>query len=194
MTIWLTGLSSSGKTTLAEGLRRDLVRSGFDNVELLDGEAVRERLDDFNYSTDDRNALGEAKAKLAQDLNRQGRLVIVTGIAHHRRTREQVRRLLDRYLEVYLKCDPQICAQRDTKGHYRRAFAGEYENFVGVTEPYQESDRVELTLQTDRQSVEECAGALLQFILDKILAAAASGSRTTAFGPEENSVRDYRRG
>ncbi len=145
-------------------MSQDLTAAGYTNVELLDGEAVRERLAHFGYSTSDRNALGLQKAHLALDLNRAGQLVIVSGIAHHRETRARIRQLIGDYVEVYLKCDPATCALRDHKGHYQKAFAGHYDHFIGVTEPYEESDDVELVLDTARHSSEECARQLFEEI------------------------------
>ena len=167
-TIWITGLSASGKTTLATRLAKDLERLGIQNVLVLDGEEVRDQLEQFCYLTEDRNAIGIQKALLALSYNRSGKNVIVTGIAHHRETREKVRRMFKRYAEIYLECSVDICAQRDCKGHYERAFKGEYKNFIGVTEPYQKSIQPELVLNTEQRSVDECAKTLLEFILQFI--------------------------
>lgn len=164
LTIWLTGLAAAGKTTLGTRLSQDLAAAGYTNVDFLDGEVLRDRLAHFGYSTADRNTLGLQKAGLALDLNRAGRLVIVTGIAHHRETRARIRRLIGGYIEVYLKCDAETCARRDYKGHYQKAFAGELEHFVGVTEPYEESAEVELVLDTARHSSEECARQLFEYV------------------------------
>lgn len=181
LAIWLTGLPASGKTTMGTHLQQDLERLGFENVEFLDGEAVRERLQNHRYSAEDRNAFALVKARLVAELNRAGKLVIVTGVGHYLETRRRMRRELENYIEVYLKCEVGACVTRDPKGHYRRAFAGEYENFPGVTEPYEESDEVELVLETDRSTVEHCAQRLLSFVLERI--AAASGGRCDQSAP-----------
>lgn len=167
-TIWITGLAASGKTTLATKLSEDLQRLGVQNVIVLDGEAVREQLEQFSYLTEDRNTVGIKKAMLALNYNQKGKNVIVTGIAHHRLTREKVRAMFQRYAEVYLECSVQVCASRDYKGHYERAFKGEYKNFIGVTEPYQKSAEPELVLNTGKTSIEECAKTLLEFTLQFI--------------------------
>jgi len=101
----------------------------------------------------------------ARDLNRKGKSVITTGIAHHRDTRQKIRNIFDYYYEVYLKCSAKHCADRDFKGHYKKAFAGEYENFIGVTEDYEESTP-ELILDTQNESIDECSQKLLNFTLD----------------------------
>ena len=166
-TIWITGLSTSGKTTLGERLEKELLSRGIENVVLLDGEVVRERLRDFRYASSDRKSIAFKKAELALEHNKEGKIVIVTGITHQRETRAKLREYLGRFMEVYLKCPVEVCAARDYKGQYQKAYAGELENFVGVSVPYEESDP-ELVLDTDKKSVEECSAILLRQTIDFI--------------------------
>lgn len=173
-TIWLTGLTASGKSTLSERLYQDLVQRGIINVVLLDGEAVRNELKNHNYTTDDRNAVGIAKAEIALKYNKQGQIVIITGIAHHRETRDKIRHLFENYSEVYLKCTAEDCANRDFKGHYKKAFAGEYEDFIGVTEPYEESEP-DLILDTATNSIDECADKLYNYTMTLLRAPTSIG-------------------
>lgn len=169
-TIWITGLAVSGKTTLGQGLFKDLLNKGIDNVEFFDGEDVRTKLNKMHgdFLTKDRDALNMYKADLALKENRAGKVVIVTSISHTRTIRRRVRQHIGKFMEVYLKCPVSVCAQRDYKGHYKKAFAGEYDNFIGVTEPYEESDKVELTLNTGYQTMQECSQILLEASLDFI--------------------------
>jgi len=167
VTIWITGLSVSGKTTLGERLERELLSLGIENVVLLDGEVIRERLKNFKYASNDRNYIAFKKAELALEHNKEGKIVIVTGITHQREIRAKLREYLGRFMEVYLKCPVEVCAQRDYKGNYQKAYAGELENFVGVTVPYEESNP-ELVLDTDKESVEECSRILVRHALDFI--------------------------
>ena len=164
-TVFITGISASGKTTLGQRLRDDLRRNGFKRVELLDGEVLRERLRalgrDYGYSTEDRNAVLKETASFALELNDQGYVCIVSTIAHVRKTREQIRDRIGNFMEVYLDCPVEVCAARDRKEQYAKAFAGLIDNFVGVTEPYEHSENVELALRTGEQSVEECSEVLL---------------------------------
>ena len=90
----------------------------------------------------------------------------VCTIGHHRQTRERVREKIGRFFEVYLDCPVEVCAERDRNGHYAKAFAGLYDDFIGVTEPYQVSERVELVLDTDRKPVDECSAILLKEALE----------------------------
>jgi adenylylsulfate kinase-like enzyme len=165
-TIFITGISASGKSTLGKGLCNDLLNDGFRKVELIDGEAFRERLiasgKEYGYSTEDRNAVLRETTRFAVERNNLGYVCIVCTIAHVQTTRERIREKIGNFMEVYLDCPVEICAERDRKGQYSKAFAGLSDNFVGVTEPYQRSDDVELTLDTYRQSVEACSTILLR--------------------------------
>jgi adenylylsulfate kinase len=165
-TIYITGISASGKSTLARRLLDDLGRRGIGNVRLLDGEEIRHRLlelgRNYGYSNEDRNAVALETASMALEHNQQGYITIVATIAHVRSTRDRVRERIPNFMEVYLVCPVEVCAKRDRKGHYAKANAGLLDNFVGVTEPYQRSEQVELTLDTYRKNVEECSSILLR--------------------------------
>ena len=160
--IWITGLSAAGKTTLAERLTDDLKRQGLEDVVLLDGEAVRDHLRLLGYSEDDRREIAFRKAEIARKYNDAGMAVIVTGITAQRVTRQQIRRNVGRFMEVYLNCPVEVCAKRDYKGHYKKALDGTIADFVGVSMAYEVSDHPELTLDTAEQSVDECAHILLR--------------------------------
>jgi len=153
--IWFTGLSASGKSTLSEALYKDLIEKNINNLMLLDGEFVRDKLKYYDYATNNRNEIGVQKAKLALDYIYKGNHTIITGIAHHKETRKIIRNMFPYFYEIYLKCDVNVCAERDFKGNYKKAFDGEYDNFVGVTEPYEESTP-ELIIETDKNTINEC--------------------------------------
>lgn len=160
-TIWITGLSASGKTTLAQRLTDDLKRRGFDDVVLLDGEAVRDHLRLHGFSEHDRREVAFRKAEIARRYNDAGMGVIVTGITAQRETRQQIRSDVGRFMEVYLSCPAEVCAERDRKGHYKKALDGTIDDFVGVSMSYEVSDHPELTLDTAHRPVDECAWTLL---------------------------------
>lgn len=168
-TIFITGISASGKSTLGKCLRDDLLLDGFKKVELIDGEEFRERLrasgKEYGYSTEDRNAVLNETTSFAIERNNLGYVCIVCTIAHVRSTRERIRKRIGNFMEVYLDCPVEACAERDQKGQYSKAFAGLSNNFVGVTEPYQRSDDVELILDTYREGVEDCSALLLNMTL-----------------------------
>ena len=162
-TIWITGLCASGKTTLGQNLTDNLMAKGIRNVEFLDGETLRQRLDRvYGYSTEERNAVLMNTIRISRQHNHEGKVVIVATISHKREIRETARREIGHFMEVYLDCPVEVCAQRDYKGQYKKAFANEYENFVGVTEPYELSDDPELILDTANKTVEECSQVLLE--------------------------------
>ena len=117
---------------------------------------------EYGYSTEDRNAVLTETTRFAIERNNLGYVCIICTIAHVRTTRESIRERIGNYMEVYLDCPVGVCAKRDKKGQYSKAFAGRYDNFVGVDEPYQRSDDVELTLDTYRESIEECSAILLR--------------------------------
>ncbi len=166
-TIFITGISVSGKTTLGERLEHDLIEYGFKNVQLLDGEEVRKMILKktgclYGYSNEDRNAVSMEILKIAIELNMKGFICIICAISHIKRTREKMRRKMGNFMEVYLDCSVETCAQRDYKGHYQKAFEGLYDNFIGVTEPYQVSENPELILDTAKNTIEECSEILFQ--------------------------------
>ena len=97
----------------------------------------------------------EEIAGMALEANQNGYVCIVCTIAHERESRRKAREKIGKYMEVHLDCKTSVCAKRDYKGHYRKAYAGLYDTFIGVTEPYQRSEHVELTLRTDCADVDE---------------------------------------
>jgi adenylylsulfate kinase len=161
-TIWFTGISASGKTTLSTQLYKDLKSCGVNNVVLLDGELIRDEMKNYMFDEKSREEIGLQKAKISHDLNRKGSIVLVSGIAHKSQWRKDVRQLIDNYYEVYLKCDVDICAERDYKDQYSKAFSGKLENFIGVTEQYEESNYSDLTIYTGRDTLEVCSALLLE--------------------------------
>lgn len=168
-TIFITGISASGKSTLGKYLKEDLEKSGINNAKLLDGEEIRKQLAKrgkrYGYSTQERNAAALEFAHMALEYNRQGVICILCSICHVKEIREQMRAIIGNFMEVYLDCPVSICAKRDYKGQYAKAFQGLYDNFIGVTEPYQKSDHVELALHTGIDSIEQCSRILLESVL-----------------------------
>jgi len=169
-TIFITGISASGKSTLGKRLRDNLVSSEINNVKLLDGEDIRRQLErrgkHFGYSTAERNQVALEIARIASEYNQQGFVCIVCSICHLKEIREQMRAIIGKVMEVYLDCPVSVCAQRDYKGNYAKAMQGLYGNFIGVTEPYQKSDHTESVLFTGKDSIEVCSQILLKAAMD----------------------------
>ncbi|MER3406770.1 MAG: adenylyl-sulfate kinase, partial [Chloroflexota bacterium] len=155
VTIWLTGLSGAGKSTLAQRLEAELRRRGR-FAEVLDGDVVRTHLSKgLGFSKEDRDTNIRRIAFVAHLLTRNGATVIVAAISPYREVREEARRMIGRFVEVYVKCPLEELVRRDVKGLYARALRGEIPNFTGVSDPYEEPLAPEVIVETDRETVDE---------------------------------------
>ncbi|MCD6507273.1 adenylyl-sulfate kinase [Candidatus Poribacteria bacterium] len=166
-TVWFTGMSGSGKTTLSMALERALRERGIPFVQRLDGDVVRRDLTrDLGFSKEDRNENIRRVSFVASLLSRNGVATLCAFISPYRQARQEARaRHKDgRFIEVYLKCPLDILIQRDPKGLYKRALAGEIKNFTGIDDPYEEPENPEITLETDRMSVEECVQVIMRYL------------------------------
>jgi adenylylsulfate kinase len=160
-TLWLTGLSGAGKSTLAAAVGGELRRRGLP-VEILDGDEVRQHLSKgLGFSREDRDTNIRRIGYVAKLLSRNGVAVIAAAISPYRAVREEVRREIGRFVEVYVRASLAACIRRDTKGLYRRALAGEIAQFTGVSDPYEEPLAPELVVDTERESVAESAARVL---------------------------------
>jgi adenylylsulfate kinase len=165
-TIWICGITASGKTTLGISLAEDLKESGFDNVEFLDSEELRKMMDrKYGFSVEERIEVGRNLVRIVSRLQQAGKITVLSTIAHKLEIRANARASLTNFMEVYLDCPVATCAKRDYKGHYKRAFAGEYDTFVGVTEDFELSVNPDLVLKTGECSLAECRSALLRAAL-----------------------------
>lgn len=166
--IWLTGLPSSGKSTVAHALEYALFRRGCKTY-VLDGDNIRHGLNkDLGFSPKDREEnirrIGEV-AKLFADA---GIIVITAFISPYRADRERARKLNSKnFIEVYVKCDLSICEERDPKGLYKKAREGEIPEFTGISAPYEEPENPEIVIDTGKLSVEECVNHILKYLMDK---------------------------
>ncbi|WP_238598930.1 adenylyl-sulfate kinase [Saccharothrix sp. ALI-22-I] len=165
MTVWLTGLPSSGKSTLGSALAE---RFGTDRrVQVLDGDVLRRDLfPELGFSKDDRAENVRRTGVIARMLARQGALVITPVIAPYRAARDAVRKDHENYglpyLEVFVDASPEICAQRDVKGLYARAKRGEITGLTGFDDPYEPPIQPDLHLRTDQLSVQECVDRMVE--------------------------------
>ena len=161
--IWISGITASGKTTLGNRLAKDLKPYGIENLDVLDGEDLRNRLDrSYGHSEEERTKAFPKMLEIINQSYAQGNIVIVSTVSHKRYMREAARNNFQNFMEIYLKCSAKTCAQRDFKGLYQKAINGELDLFPGITEPYEESlDSPELVLDTSILSIEECSEKLL---------------------------------
>jgi adenylylsulfate kinase len=155
-TIWFTGLSGSGKTTVAHRVGEVLQQRLGRGVEILDGDVVRTHLSKgLGFSREDRDTNIRRIGWVCHILTKHGVPNIAAAISPYRDVRNEVRKMIGSFVEVYAKCPIEVCEQRDVKGLYRKARAGEIKQFTGVDDPYEAPLDPEVTLHTDRESVEE---------------------------------------
>ena len=163
-TLWFTGLSGSGKSTIAHVVGPELDRRGC-IVEYLDGDSVRLHLSKgLGFSKEDRDTNIERIGWVASRLTRQGGAVIAAAISPYRETRAKARELVEQYgrfVEVYVATSLDECARRDVNGLYKKAFAGEIKGFTGVDDPYEAPESAEIVVETEGKTPEESAEVVL---------------------------------
>jgi adenylylsulfate kinase len=161
-TLWFTGLSGAGKTTIAEIVEKEL-RGRFGKVEVLDGDIVRTNLSKgLGFSREDRNINVLRIGFVANLLTRNGVAVIVSAISPYKEARDQVRRRIIDFVEVFVDVPLEVAAERDVKGLYKKAFAGEIEQFTGVSDPYEPPVAPDLVLKTDQEEPHESARKVIE--------------------------------
>jgi bifunctional enzyme CysN/CysC len=167
--IWLTGLSASGKSTLAKLLVKELFERGC-QVIYLDGDNMRQGLcSDLGFSPAQRTENIRRIAETAKLFYSQGNIVICAFISPFQKDRDFVRSLVSegRFIEIYVKCDIAVCEQRDPKGLYKKAYAGEIPDFTGVSSPYEIPEKPELMLETDVKEIKENLSHILDYLVEK---------------------------
>ncbi|WP_457642991.1 adenylyl-sulfate kinase [Persephonella sp.] len=164
--LWFTGLSGSGKSTIAHAVEEKLFEMGV-HTYVLDGDNIRTGLNkDLGFSAEDREEnirrIGEV-AKLFVDA---GIVVLSAFISPYRKDRQFVRNLVekDEFVEIYVKCPLEVCELRDVKGLYKKARQGIIKNFTGIDDPYEEPENPEIVLETDRETIEECVEKIINYL------------------------------
>jgi len=159
-TLWLTGMSGAGKSTISDQLMAQLRNSGA-RVELLDGDIVRTNLSQgLGFSREDRDTNIRRIGFVADLLSRNGIIVVVAAISPYRETREEVKSKIANFIEVFVDCPVEVLAARDVKGLYKRALAGEVGNFTGISDPYEPPLHPDVTVRSDQESVQESVGRI----------------------------------
>ena len=191
-TLWLTGLSGAGKTTLAGLLVTKLSARGI-RVEVLDGDEVRTNLSrGLSFSKEDRDTNIRRIGYVCRLLSRNGVATVAAAISPYRDVRGEVRRAIEQegveFIEVFVKCPIEVLAERDVKGLYQKALAGEIEEFTGVSDPYEEPSAPDIVVETDRESAEFSTSKIIRQLERRGLMGPFSNPET-----EESSVRRRRR-
>jgi adenylyl-sulfate kinase len=161
-TLWFTGLSGAGKTTISRIIAKELRARGM-KVEVLDGDVVRENLSKgLGFSKEDRDINIRRIGWVCEVLTRNGVVAIAAAISPYRAIRDENRAKIGRFIEVYAQCSIDVLADRDVKGLYKKALAGEIKNFTGVDDPYEPPLNPEVTIYSDSETVEESVAKILR--------------------------------
>ena len=186
-TLWFTGLSGAGKTTLARLVEGELKSRGH-KVEVLDGDVIRTNLSKgLGFSKEDRDTNIRRIGFVCDLLTRNEVVAIAAAISPYRAVREEVRKQIGSFVEVYVECPIDVLSDRDVKGLYKKALAGEIKNFTGVDDPYEPPSAPEVTVHTDSETPEQSAARIVSRLEELGLVAA---SETEGYSEEdEEEVR-----
>ncbi|MHA1310251.1 MAG: adenylyl-sulfate kinase [Candidatus Helarchaeota archaeon] len=168
VTVWFTGLSGSGKSTIADSLKEKLKSMGIKRVERIDGDVLRKTLcKDLGFTKEDRNTNIERVIFIAKLLTRNDVIVLTSFISPYRKLRNIGKKEIKNFIEVYVKCPLEECIKRDPKGLYKKALNNEIQNFTGISDPYEEPKNPDLILYTDKETVDESVQKVLNIIIEK---------------------------
>jgi adenylylsulfate kinase len=161
-TIWLTGLSGAGKTTVARRFEALMEERGR-HVEVLDGDVIRQNLSKgLGFSKEDRDTNIRRIGFVCELLTRNGAAVVASAISPYRNVRDELRAKIDDFVEVHVNCPLEVCIERDPKGLYKKALAGEIKDFTGIDDPYEAPLTPEVELHTDQETVDQSVGKILE--------------------------------
>lgn len=161
-TLWFTGMSGSGKTTLANKIEEILLERGL-NVEILDGDVIRTNLSKgLGFSKEDRDINIRRVGFVCNLLTRNGAVAMGCCISPYRAIRDENRELIGRFVEVYCKAPIEKLIERDPKGLYKKAIAGEIKEFTGISDPYEEPENAEVVVNTAEETIEESVAKIIR--------------------------------
>jgi adenylylsulfate kinase len=167
-TLWFTGLSGSGKTTVSQILEERLRQAGY-KVEVLDGDVVRTNLSKgLGFSKEDRDINIKRIGFVCNLLTRNDVIAIGAAISPYREVRNSVREQVgDNFVEIFCECPLDVLVERDVKGLYKKALAGEIQNFTGVSDPYEEPEDPEITVHSSTETPEESAEKIIDYLVER---------------------------
>jgi adenylylsulfate kinase len=194
LVVWLTGLSGAGKTTIARAVSNNLASRGL-AAETLDGDEVRENLSrGLGFSREDRDTNVRRIGFVARLLARNGVIVLASVISPYRQAREDVRRMVEgegaRFIEVFVRCPLDVLIERDVKGLYVKALAGEIAHFTGVSDPYETPASPDLLVDSSVESVEQSAAKILSHLseMSALLGEVSRPDRMAPVGQYESAL------
>ncbi len=163
-TVWFTGLSGAGKSTIANALAKELRARGM-KVEVLDGDVIRTNLSKgLGFSKEDRDTNVLRVGWVAEVLSRNGVAVLCALISPYRETRNKVRERIQNFVEVYVQAPLEEVIRRDVKGLYKKALAGEIKNFTGISDPYEPPENPEVVCNTAEETLEESVQKVVNYL------------------------------
>lgn len=164
LTLWLTGYSGSGKTSISYGISEKLAEMNIP-FEILDGDLIRESLSKgLGYSKEDRCENIKRIGFVAELLSRNGILVIVSAISPFKSARQKVREKIKNFIEIYVNCSLEECESRDPKGLYKKARAGLLSNFTGYDSPYEAPENPEIVCYTEKENLEDSVNKIMTYL------------------------------
>jgi len=191
-TLWFTGLSGAGKSTIANAVVERLQALGR-RVELLDGDEIRKNLSQgLGFSKADRDANIARIAFVAKLLSRNGVIAITAAISPYRETRDHARAEISNFVEVFVDCPLEVCEQRDVKGLYAKARSGEIKEFTGISDPYEAPQNPEITVHTDRENVDQEVEIVLSKLAELGYLPREAATAGGAYSAEEEALVEER--
>jgi adenylyl-sulfate kinase len=162
-TVWFTGLSGAGKTTIADAIEPLLRERGITKLEKLDGDVVRTHLSKgLGFSKEDRDTNIRRIGWVAEVLTRNGVCVLASAISPYRDIRDEVRKNVGNFVEVYVSCSLEELTRRDVKGLYEKAIKGEIKNFTGVSDPYEAPDNPDVQVDSEKEDLAESVAKVMK--------------------------------
>lgn len=164
-TVWLTGLSASGKSTISNALQKKLMAQLKCPLQVIDGDYMRETINkDLGYTRNERNIASERIAHVSKLLNDNGVVCIVSNISQDNAIRKRIRKIIKNFVLIFVDTPFEVCAERCYKGHYQKALEGTIQNFVGLDEIYEPPDDAEIIIDTCSVVPEEAANSIINYL------------------------------